>query len=120
VAAFHLAFGPDEALYVTAPTLSSRDPIYRIGPDRLVDVIAEGFGRPQGLAFDSRGDLYVVDALSGSAGLYRVSITNPKAPPELVLTAPALIGLAFDPDGGVVLASNETIWRLEVDLKPLV
>src|SRR6266849_3303053 len=32
VAAFHLAVGPDRALYVAAPTLSSYDPLYRIDP----------------------------------------------------------------------------------------
>src|SRR5690606_28764501 len=62
VAAFHLAFGPDDCLYVTAPTLASHDPLYRITPDRLVDTVVDGFGRPQGLAFDSSGALYVVEA----------------------------------------------------------
>ena len=28
--------------------------VYRITPDRLVDVVCDGFGRPQGLAFDQR------------------------------------------------------------------
>ena len=65
VAAFHLAFGPDGCLYVTAPTLATHDPVYRITPDRLVDVVCDGFGRPQGLAFDSSGALYVADALAG-------------------------------------------------------
>jgi sugar lactone lactonase YvrE len=120
VAAFHLAFGPDGNLYVTAPTLASHDPIYRITPDRLVDVVADGFGRPQGLAFDSTGALYVVDALAGAAGLYKVDITRPRPEPELVLSSPALIGVAFDPAGGVVLASNDTLWRLEVGVKPLL
>jgi hypothetical protein len=27
--------------------------------------------------------------------------------------------VAFDPAGGVVLASNDTIWKLDVGLKPL-
>jgi sugar lactone lactonase YvrE len=119
VAAFHLALGADESLYVAAPTLASHDPIYRITPDRLVDVVADGFGRPQGLAFDSTGTLYVVDALAGSAGLYALDVTRAKAEPELVLSAPALVGVAFDPAGGVILASNDTLWRLEVPLKPL-
>ena len=34
VAAFHLAFGPDEALYVTAPTLSPYDSVFRIDRTR--------------------------------------------------------------------------------------
>jgi sugar lactone lactonase YvrE len=120
VAAFHLAFGPDQCLYVTAPTLSSRDAVYRITPDRLVDVIYEGFGRPQGMAFDSSGALYVAEAAAGAAGLYRLvpeaAGTRPAA--ELVAAVPAIVGVAFDPFGGTVLASNDTIWRLGVDTRP--
>ncbi len=73
VAAFHLAFGPDEAVYVTGPTLSSYDELYRIAPDGTVTTQDGRFGRPQGLAFDSNGDLFVVEALAGSSGLYRVA-----------------------------------------------
>lgn len=120
VAAFHLAVGPDDCIYVSVPTLAPRDVVYRVAPDGDVTVACEGFGRPQGLAFDSRGDLYVVDALAGSAGLFRVDLSRPRPVPELVATAPALVGVAFDPEGGVVLASNDVIWRLEVDLTPLV
>ena len=120
VAAFHLAVGPDDCVYVAAPTLAPRDVVYRITPGGDVTVACEGFGRPQGLAFDSHGDLYVVDALAGSAGLFRVNLSRPRPVPELVVAAPALVGVAFDPEGGVVLASNDTIWRLEVDLSPLV
>lgn len=128
VAAFHLAFGPDDALYLAAPTLSTHDPIYRIGSDRLVDVFCEGFGRPQGMAFGPDGHLYVVDSVAGNAGLYRVNVRAPE--PELVLSAPALVGVAFDPTsrgdrgegesearaalGGLVVASADTIWRLDL------
>lgn len=118
VAAFHLAFGPDGCLYVTAPTLASHDPIYRITPDRMVDAICDEFGRPQGLAFDSEGHLYVADALAGASGLYRIDLAQDPLEPVLVLTAPMLIGVAFDPRGGIVLASNDTVWRLDVGLKP--
>jgi sugar lactone lactonase YvrE len=117
VAAFHLTFGPDKSLYVTAPTLASHDAVYRISPDRLVDVVCHTLGRPQGLAFDSTGTLYVVDALAGAAGLYRVNVATGEA--ELVVTASSLIGVAFDPAGGVILASNDTVWRLDVPLRPL-
>src|SRR6059036_2754985 len=57
VAAFHLAVGPDRALYVAGPTLSSYDPLYRIDPDGAVTTRYSGFGRPQGLAFDPQGSL---------------------------------------------------------------
>jgi sugar lactone lactonase YvrE len=110
VAAFHLAFGPDGWLYVTAPTLSARDCVYRVSPDGIVDVFHDGFGRPQGLAFDPKGDLYVVDALAGTSGLYRLAKDRP-AEAEEVLSGGSLIGLAFDPHGGFVVASSDTVFR---------
>ena len=63
--------------------------------------------------------LYVVDALVGSAGLYRLDLSTPSRPPELVVSAAALVGVAFDPAGGLILASNDTVWRLDVPLVPL-
>jgi sugar lactone lactonase YvrE len=119
VAAFHLAFGPDGALYVTAPTLSARDPLYRISPEGEVEVVHEGFGRPQGLAFDAQGRLYVVDSLAGASGVYRL---RPDRPDEIeqVLAGGEVIGIAFDPRGGVVLASSDTAYRLDVTLHGLL
>jgi sugar lactone lactonase YvrE len=118
IAAFHLAFGPDRCLYVAAPTLASHDAIYRITPDRLVDVVSDRFGRPQGLAFDSRGHLYVADSLAGSSGLYRLDLTQANPRPELVVSAPAVVGVAVDPEGGLLLASNDALWRLDGDVWP--
>jgi sugar lactone lactonase YvrE len=120
VAAFHLAFGPDDALYVTAPTLSSHDVLYRISRDRLVDTVADGFGRPQGLAFDHAGRLYVVDALAGAAGVYRLDVRAERPVPEFLVAAAALVGVAFDPAGGLVLAASDAVWRLDVPLSPLM
>jgi sugar lactone lactonase YvrE len=114
VAAFHLSYGPDACLYVTAPTLATRDAVYRITPDRLVDVVNDQFGRPQGLAFDARGRLYVVEALAGAAGLFRLDATTPSLPPTLLVSAPALVGVAFGPAGQLILASNDTVWQFDV------
>ena len=43
------------------------------------------------------------------SGLYRLPAT---APPELVLAGPGLVGVAFDPRGGLVVCSNETAYRV--------
>lgn len=110
VAAFHLAIGPDGWIYVTAPTLTSYDRVYRVNPDGRVEVACSGFGRPQGLAFDSDGVLHVVEALAGSCGLYRVV---PGEPPQLVISGEGLVGVAFDPLGGLVLASSDTVYRFD-------
>jgi sugar lactone lactonase YvrE len=110
VAAFHLAFGPDEALYVTAPTLSPYDSVFKIGRDGDVSVRYTGFGRPQGIAFDQRGDLFVVEALAGVSGLYRLPLGD--GSPELMLAGPGLVGVAFGSNGSVVVCSNDTAYRL--------
>jgi sugar lactone lactonase YvrE len=119
VAAFHLAFGPDAHLYVAAPTLGTHDPIYRISPEGEAVPWSSGFGRPQGLAFDASGHLFVVDALAGSSALYRIRLDSPHAP-ELMLSGGSLIGLAFDPHGGIALAATETVYRLAVPLRGLL
>jgi sugar lactone lactonase YvrE len=110
IAAFHLAIGPDRAIYVTAPTLSTYDSIYRVGPDGVVSTLEARFGRPQGIAFDATGTLFVVEALAGASGLYRLT---PGRAPELVLAGQNLIGVAFDSFGGLIVCSNETAFRLK-------
>jgi sugar lactone lactonase YvrE len=109
VAAFHLAIGPDRDLYVTAPTLSCSDPVYRIDQDGRVTVYSQGFGRPQGLAFDGAGALHVVEALAGSSGVYRLESGRPS---EIIVAGPGLVGVAFDPTGGLVVCTNDTVYRL--------
>jgi len=110
VAAFHMAIGPDDAAYITGPTLSSYDPVYRVAPDGTVTSRDVGFGRPQGLAFDAQGTLFVVDALAGASGLYRVP---PEGARELVLSGPGLVGVAFDHRGSIVVCSNDTAYRFK-------
>jgi len=109
VAAFHLALAPDGTLYVTGPTLGSYDALYRITPNGDVSVAYDRFGRPQGLAFDTSGRLHVVDALAGASGVFRMARDRD---PELVVAGPALIGLAFSLSGTMVVASNDTAYRV--------
>jgi len=115
VAAFHLAMGPDDSLYVTAPTFATRDHVYRVDRQGEVRVVSSEFGRPQGLAVDADGTLYVVDAIAGGAGLFRVIEGRPR---ERVLSAPSLVGAAFDPGGGLAVASGDTVYRLDIGLRP--
>ena len=55
--------------------------------------------------------LHVIDALAGASGLYRLA--DPDAPPQLVVSGSALIGVAFGPAGELVVASNETAYRFD-------
>src|SRR5207248_8351220 len=69
VAAYHLAFSPAGELFVTGPTTSSFDSVYRIDPHGQVSVFYRGLGRPQGIAFDKAGNLYVAASLGGKRGV---------------------------------------------------
>ena len=118
VAAFHLAFGPDGALFVAAPTLATRDGIYRIDTDGNVELFCDGFGRPQGIAFDDEGRLYVIDALAGGGGLYRIDPAT-RASEQLVI-AGGLVGVAFATDGTLALANADTVYRLDAGVRGLL
>ena len=109
VAAFHLAMGPDRCLYVTAPTLTSRDSVYRVHMDGQVEIAWSGFGRPQGLTFGPDGLLYVAEALAGASGIYRLA---PGRERELIVAGEGFVGVAFEPDGNIIVSSNETAWRI--------
>lgn len=110
VAAFHLAMSPEGQLHVTAPTLGTYDPIYKIDRHGQITTIASSLGRPQGLTFGPDGKLYVVDALAGSSGLHRLEGDGRFTP---IVAGGALVGVAFGPSGALVVASNETAYRFD-------
>lgn len=109
VAAFHLAWGPDDALYATAPTLSNEDPIYRVKPDGSAAPHAGPFERPQGLAFDPAGRLFVVAGQGARRGIFLV---EGPALARRVLAGAGLVGLAFAPGGDCLITSTSALYRL--------
>ena len=114
VSAFHLAFGPDDSLYVAGPTVTSFDSIWRVNPDGDVDVFFKGLGRPQGLAFDRDGNLYVAAALRGRRGIVRIS---PDGDARLVVAGTNLIGLAFSSSGEMAVVSIDSVYSLPMQIK---
>ena len=118
VSAFHLAFGPDEALYVTGPTVSSFDAITRFDNLGASEVYFHGLGRPQGLAFDIEGNLYVAASLRGRRGVVRISPDAKHA--ELVVAGMNVVGLAFSPDGDMIVATNDSVYRLKMGINGLL
>lgn len=114
IAAYHLAFGPDGYLYVAAPTTSSFDSIHRISHNGEVEVFYRGLGRPQGLAFDDEGRLYVAASISGRKGIVRI---DPDRRAELFLSGPGIVGLAFTPSRAMVVATTNAVYRVDVQIK---
>jgi sugar lactone lactonase YvrE len=103
IAAYHLAFSPLGELFVTGPTTSSFDRVYRIDQHGEVSTFFRGLGRPQGLAFDALGNLYVVASLGGNRGVVRID-ANGKA--ERVISGIGLVGIALPPGRRAVLAAS--------------
>jgi sugar lactone lactonase YvrE len=114
VSAYHLAFGPGGNLFVTGPTTSSFDHVFRITPSGETTVFYRGLGRPQGLAFDAAGNLYVAASLAGSRGIVRLS---PDARAELVVSGYNMVGLAFTPRDTLIVATNSSLAELSLGIK---
>src|SRR5271154_6261501 len=116
VSAYHLAFGPQGDLFVTGPTTSSFDGVHRIDPQGTVHTFYRGLGRPQGLAFDATGNLYVAASLSGRRGIVKIT---PDGKDSLEVAGHGLGGLAFAPGRSVILATTDAVHHLSWNIAGL-
>jgi sugar lactone lactonase YvrE len=116
VSAYHLAFGPSRDLFVTGPTTSSFDAVYRIDTHGTVSNFFRGLGRPQGLAFDVDGNLYVAASLSGKRGIVKIT---PEGKASLEVSGQNLVGLCFAPGKSAVLATTGAVHHLSWNIQGL-
>jgi sugar lactone lactonase YvrE len=116
ISAYHLAFSPTGDLYVTGPTNSSFDRVYKISPAGEVTSFFRGLGRPQGLAFDRFGNLYVAASFGGKRGIVRLT---PQAEPELVISGNNIVGLALLPSHRAFITTNNALYTLDADIEGL-
>lgn len=114
VSAYHLAFNNDGDLFITGPTTSSYDTVYRVNLQGEVSAFYRGLGRPQGLAFDVDGNLYVAGSLKGRKGIVKIT---PDAEAELFVSGPNIVGLAFAPTRSMIVATTNAIYRVDVDVR---
>jgi sugar lactone lactonase YvrE len=114
VAAYHMAFGPDGRLYVTAPGLASHDSVYAIDADGKVEKYFRGLGRPQGLAFDTNGNLFVAACYRGKHGIVRIASDAESA--ELFLAGNNVVGLCFTRNGEMVVATSESVYSVNAGI----
>jgi hypothetical protein len=116
VSAYHLAFGPKGDLFVSGPTQSSFDAVYKVDPHGAVSVFYRGLGRPQGIAFDKEGNLYAAASLGGKRGVVRIT---PDGQASLAVAGPGLVGLAFASGCSAILASTSALHHLAWDVPGL-
>ncbi len=119
VSAYHLAFSPDGTLFVTGPTTSSFDAVYSVDQHGNVNVFYRGLGRPQGLAFDVDGNIYVAASLKGKRGIVKIT---PDRQASLAVAGQNLVGLAFAPGRSAVLTTTSGVHHLSWGIpgKPLL
>jgi sugar lactone lactonase YvrE len=116
LAAYHLAFHPSGDLYVTGPTTSSFDRVFRVTQGGDVTSFFRGLGRPQGLAFDRDTNLYVAASYGGHRGIVRIT---PQSKAEVVLSGSGLVGLALQPSGRAILATTGALFTLDWEVRGL-
>jgi sugar lactone lactonase YvrE len=114
VAAYHLAFGIDGTLYVTGPTTSSYDNLYAIDRDGQTTVFYRGLGRPQGLAVDVAGAVYVAGSLGGRRGIIRVAATDDAS---LVVAGSGIVGFTFVPGGNALVATGSSVYHVPLGIE---
>ncbi|MGP8270189.1 MAG: gluconolaconase [Terracidiphilus sp.] len=114
VAAYHLVVNAEGTLFVTAPTLTSNDAIFSIDPHGETRPWFRGLGRPMGLALSKEGDVYLAACLHGHCGLVRVT---PQGEAALVLSGPNLVGVAFSPMGTTILATNDSVYDVDLGVE---
>ena len=118
IAAYHLAFGLDGTLFVTAPSTSSYDSIYAIDQGGVVRVYYRGLGRPQGLAFDVAGNVYVSASFHGTRGIVCIKPNGDSGgEASVVLAGSGIVGLAFAPGGNAILAANGAVYDVALGIE---
>ena len=116
LSAYHLAFSPTGELFVTGPTTSSYERVYRITPAGEVSEFFRGLGRPQGLAFDRKGNVYIAASLGGKRGIVRLTSS---AEAELVVGGSNIVGLALLPTHRAMITTNSALFSLDWDVEGL-
>jgi len=114
VAAYHLVFNNAGDLLVSGPTTSSFDRIVRISAGGDVSSFFRGLGRPQGMAMDAKGNLYIAASYAGRRGIVRIT---PQSKAEVVLSGSGLVGLALLPSRRAYLATGSVLYSLDWDVE---
>ena len=107
VSAYHLAMDTEDRLYVTGPTFSMRDCLFRFSREGEPETLLAGLARPQGMAFLPNGDLLISAGYEGKKGVFRYSLSDRSI--SHYIAAPILVGLAVA-EKDIFLATGNSIY----------
>lgn len=117
IAAYHLAVDSEDRLYVTGPTFSMRDCLYRISGEGSVEPLVEGLARPQGMLFLPDGNLLFTAGYKGFKGVFEYSFKDDAV--RHVIAAPILVGLAVSGQD-IYFATGNSIYLAQLSGKDAV
>ena len=103
-------------MFVTGPSTSSFDSVYKVDPHGSVSVFYRGLGRPQGLALDIESNIYVAASLAGKRGIVKIT---PQGKATLEVSGQNLVGLAFAPGRSAFLATHDAVYRISWNIQGL-
>lgn len=111
IAAYHLAVDAEDRLYVTGPTFSMRDCLYRISGDGKVERLLEGLARPQGMVFLPDGDLLLSAGYQGKKGVFQYCLKEKSV--RHLIASPIPVGLALS-GRDIYIATGSSIYRAQL------
>jgi sugar lactone lactonase YvrE len=88
--------------------------VYAVNREGDIAVLHRGLGRPQGLAVDIAGNVYVAASLRGRRG---VAVITPTGEASLAVSGPGIVGFSFVPGGGALLATSTSIYHLALGIE---
>lgn len=114
-----LAVGPDQHLYVSSRHSGT---VFRSSFDKQIEKWVDGLGMATGIAFDSKGDLYVGDR---SGTIYRVTPDRNASVFCSLEPSVSAFHLAFDSEdrlyvSGPTLATQDNVYRIGSDGSPKI
>jgi len=115
VAAYHMAFASDGRLFLTSPGLASSDAVHVIDKEGFDEKFFTGLGRPQGLAFDKAGNLYVAACHGGRHGIVRIAADGKSA--EQFAAGNNVVGLCFTRAGAMIVATNDSVYSIACEIE---
>lgn len=109
--AFHLAFDLEGNLLVSNPGLSSYNHLLMIDSSGKAIPLYGGFGRPQGIAVDAKGAIYISEAKAGESAIMKVL---PGGEVRTLLSGPVMIGIALDKLGNIAITTPDSVCMVQL------
>ena len=111
IAAYHLAFGPEDYLYVTGPTTSSFDAVHRISSAGEVETFIAAWGDLKGWRSMPKDRLYVAASMGGRRGIMRI---EPAGKAEHFLSGPGNSRARhLRPRDAMIVATHNALFRVD-------